>query len=57
MASEVIHIVFGDFPGPEASKFMEIEDSEGNSIRAGQWFSRPDGNVELRLRIANRSGS
>ena len=57
MASEIVAVVFDGPPGPEAPRFVEVEDEAGASIRAGMWFSRADGLWELRLRIANRSGS
>lgn len=32
---------------PEAARFIEVEDGEGNSINAGEWRDRSDGYWEL----------
>jgi len=45
-----IDIVLARGPGPE-SDFVEIEDSEGRSIRMGEWIDRDDGLVSLRIPI------
>lgn len=39
MASE-LHIVFDGPPGPEAGRFVEVEDRHGRSISAGEWKQR-----------------
>lgn len=43
------HLVFDKFPSPEGSRFIELEDSTGHSISAGEWRERKDGYVELIL--------
>lgn len=43
------HLVFDKFPSPEGSRFIELEDSTGHSISAGEWRERKDGYVELVL--------
>lgn len=43
------HLVFDKFPSPEGSRFIELEDSNGRSISAGEWKQRKDGYVELVL--------
>lgn len=35
--SQSIRIVFDGPPGPEAGRFVEVEDHEGRSIRVGHW--------------------
>jgi hypothetical protein len=45
-----IDIVFDGPPGPEAGRFVEVEDCFGKSVKAGEWVERPDGNWALRLR-------
>jgi len=46
---QIIDIVFDGPPGPEAGRFVEVEDGNGNSIRAGTWIQRPDRYWVLRL--------
>lgn len=41
------HIVFDGPPGPTAGRFVEVENDQGQSIRAGEWRERPDGLWEL----------
>ena len=36
-------------PGPEAGRFVEVEDAIGHSIRKGEWVKRPDGYWALRV--------
>lgn len=45
-----IDIVFDAPPGPEAGRFIEVEDPSGKSIDVGEWIHRPDGYWALRLR-------
>jgi hypothetical protein len=40
-------LVFDRPPGPEAPRFIEVEDGNGKSINAGRWRTRPDGLAEL----------
>lgn len=44
-----IDIVFDGPPGPEAGRFIEVEDSSGKSISFGEWMQRPDGYWVLRI--------
>ena len=44
-----MRIVFDGPPGPEAGRFVEVEDDKGNSINAGTWHQREDGYWELCL--------
>lgn len=44
-----IDIVFDRPPGPDAPRFIEVEDHEGKSIKFGEWVKRPDGVWALRL--------
>lgn len=44
-----IDIVFDGHPGPEAGRFVEIEDDSGKSISFGEWVKRADGYWALRL--------
>lgn len=52
-----MRIRFDGPPGPVAPRFVEAEDNDGNSIRAGRWKPDAEGsdwflvlNVERRLR-------
>ena len=45
----MIQIRFDGPPGPEAGRFVEVEDADGQSIRVGQWVQ--DGDYWL-LRIS-----
>lgn len=51
--SEWIDIVFDGPPGPEAGRFVEVENAEGRSIRFGDWVERPDGYWVLRITRAS----
>jgi hypothetical protein len=50
-----IDIVFDGPPGPEAGRFVEVEDENRRSISVGEWLQRPgdnvDGNWVLRLDV------
>ncbi|MBY3073438.1 hypothetical protein HFO71_24295 [Rhizobium laguerreae] len=41
------HFVFTGMPSPEGAIFVEIEDGNGISIKAGDWRNRDDGLCEL----------
>lgn len=41
-----LHFVFDDFPSPEGSRLIEVEDDSGFSVSL-EWAHRNDGNVEL----------
>lgn len=47
--SPYIDIVFDGPPGPEAGRFVEVENALGQSINAGDWTQRPDGRWVLRI--------
>jgi hypothetical protein len=42
-------IVFDGPPGPEAPRFIEVEDESGKGISPGEWLQRADGYWVLRL--------
>jgi len=44
-----IDIVFDGPPGPEAGRFVEIENDKGESISLGDWRKREDGYWVLRF--------
>jgi len=44
-----VDIVFDRLPGPEAPRFIEVEDASGRSIEFGTWVERPDGKWALRI--------
>jgi len=44
-----IDIVFDGPPSHEPGRFVEVENSEGVSIKFGEWVRRPDGYWVLRL--------
>ena len=46
---KALHIVFDGPPGPTAGRFVEIEDENGVSFRAGEWHERADGLWEIRI--------
>lgn len=37
-----VDIVFDGPPGPEAGRFIEVEDAAGNSIKLGEWIERAE---------------
>ncbi len=39
---ESICSIFDGPPGPEAPRFIEVEDAEGNSISVGDWVELED---------------
>ena len=44
-----LDIVFDGPPGPVSGRFVEVETTEGKSIRLGTWVQRPDGYWVLRI--------
>jgi hypothetical protein len=44
-----IDIVFDGPPGPEAGRFVEVEDHRRHSIKFGEWVQREDGYWVLRI--------
>lgn len=53
MHTKHIDIVFDGPPGPEAGRFVEVENDQGRSIRFGKWVQRPDGYWVLRFTVAD----
>ena len=51
---EYVDIVFDGPPGPQPPRFIEVEDSAGNSIKFGDWIERDDGDWVLRIKRAPR---
>ncbi len=49
MTEKFIDIVFDGPPGPEAGRFVEVENPEGQSIAIGEWIERKDGYWVLRI--------
>lgn len=45
-----IRIIFDGPPGPVPGRFVEVENTEGASIRVGEWHGRGDGFHELRIK-------
>lgn len=45
--SQRLHILFDGPPGPDAGRFVEVEDDCGKSVNAGEWNKRSDGYWEL----------
>lgn len=45
-----VRVVFDGPPSHESGRFIEVENSDGASIRCGEWVERPDGYWELRFR-------
>ena len=52
-----IDIVFDGPPGPEAGRFVEVEDNAGRSLKFGEWVHRPDGYWVLRFTAAPQPNS
>lgn len=48
-AMSYIDIVFDGPPARESGRFVEVENSEGVSIKAGEWSQRADGFWVLRF--------
>ncbi len=44
-----IDIVFDGPPGPEAGRFVEVENALGHGLKAGEWVQRKDGFWALRI--------
>lgn len=51
-APQGLRIVFDGPPGPEAGRFVEVENAAGRSVHAGEWRERTDGLWELVLHAA-----
>lgn len=50
---EIINVVFDGPPGPEAGRFVEVEDGHGKSFKAGEWSEAGGGNWNLCINLAN----
>ena len=48
-APQELRIVLDGPPGPEAGRFVEVENAAGRSVNAGEWRERADGLWELVL--------
>lgn len=47
-ARPVLRFIIGEEgPGPEAGRFIEVEDADGHSVNAGQWAQQEDGTWAL----------
>lgn len=51
-----VDIVFDGPPTHEPGRFVEVENSEGVSIRFGEWVERTDGFWALRLQGYDQNG-
>lgn len=52
MGARQIDFVFDGPPGPEAGRFVEAENPDGQSVKVGEWLERPDGKWALRVVLA-----
>ena len=48
-AEPFVDIVFDGPPGQQAGRFVEVENSDGQSIKFGEWIQRKDGYWVLRF--------
>ena len=46
-ATVKINIVFDGPPGPEPGRVVEVEDTDGDSVRIGIWMKYPKGQMEF----------
>ena len=49
---ELVDVVFDGPPGHVAGRFVEVENSDGQSVRVGEWVQRPDGYWVLRMPVS-----
>lgn len=50
--TRTVDIVFDGPPGPEAGRFVEVEDTESRkSVNFGEWIERDDGYWVLRVTV------
>ncbi len=47
--TRTVDIVFDGPPGPDAGRFVEVENESGASISLGEWVERDDGFWALRI--------
>jgi hypothetical protein len=50
--TEYLDIVFDGPPGPEAGRFVEVENDQGKSVKVGAWMKRDGVYWALRLQVA-----
>jgi hypothetical protein len=48
-ATSYVDIVFTGPPGPDAPRFVEVEDDQRRRIKYGEWIERDDGVWVLRI--------
>lgn len=48
----LVDIVFDGPPSHVAGRFVEVEDTQGRSVKVGEWIERENGMWALRLTIA-----
>jgi hypothetical protein len=53
--TEYLDIVIDGPPGPEAGRFVEVENDQGKSVSVGNWTKRDGVYWALRLRVADQS--
>jgi hypothetical protein len=52
---ESILIIFDRPPGPEAPRFIEVENERGESVSVGEWIELPDrGYWALKLPLSSQ---
>lgn len=49
MSADYIDVVFSGPPSHDSGRFIEVEDSKGRSINAGDWIKRDDDTWVLRI--------
>jgi len=49
MPIDYIDIVFDGPPSHESGRFIEVENSQGRSVKFGEWVERSDGYWALRI--------
>ena len=47
--SDAINIIFDGPPGPEAGRFVEVENDDREGVSVGEWIERDDGLWALRI--------
>ena len=51
----ILDVVFDGPPGPEAGRFVEVEDEREHGVSVGQWVDRGNGLWALRIIVAANS--
>jgi len=57
MGEKEIFIVFDGAPGPDAPRFVKVEDADGHGVKIGTWVDRGNGYWALRIRPSEIEGS